>query len=374
MSLLGLRAKRPIESQSFSLTHSLLQEQIMLTAEEKIRYARHTSLSQVGEAGQLRLKKAKVLIVGVGGLGCPVAQYLVAAGVGVIGLIDHDVVSVSNLQRQILFSSTDIGKAKVQVAAERLKPLNPNVEIRAYNEVLDTNNVLDIFQNFQIIVDGTDNFQSKYLINDACVLQGKPMVSASIHKFEGQLSVFNYQNGPTYRCLFPTYHGEDPNNCEEVGVMGVLPGILGTLQATEVIKIILELGDVLSGKLKLVDTLSGEDQIILFDRKEDEIEKVKMQGLVSVSGVCEVVSQSESAQIYLDVRALAETPRLSFERVINIPMEQLSSRYDEIPTGVEVIVCCQTGKRSQQAIAYLEMEYGFENLTNLEGGILTLKK
>ncbi len=200
------------------------------------------------------------------------------------------------------------------------------------------------------------------------------MVSASIHKFQGQLSVFNYQDGPTYRCLFPKYHGEDPNNCEAVGVIGVLPGILGTLQAAEVIKIIVGLGEVLSGKLKLVDTLTMEDQIILFDRKEEEIEKVKKQGLVSVSEVCEVVSESESAPIYLDVRALTETPRLSFERVINIPMEQLSSRYDEIPTDREVIVCCQTGKRSQQAIAYLEMEFGFENLKNLEGGILTLKK
>jgi sulfur-carrier protein adenylyltransferase/sulfurtransferase len=345
-----------------------------LTAEERIRYARHTSLDLVGEDGQLLLKKARVLIVGVGGLGCPAALYLAAAGVGVIGLIDHDVVSASNLQRQILFTTNDIGRSKVQVASERLRALNPNVEIRAYNEALSTQNALAVFNDFEIILDGTDNFQSKYLINDTCILLGKPMVSASIHKFQGQLSVFNYQNGPSYRCLFPEYHGEDPNNCEAVGVIGVLPGILGTMQAVEVIKIILGLGKVLSGKLKLVDTLTMEDQMIEFDRQEIEIEKVKSRGLESAALVCDDAIDIKYEVVYLDVRAANEMPKMQEGNVICIPMDQLSARYDEIPTDVEVIVCCQTGKRSQQAIAYLEMEFGFENLKNLEGGIMKLIK
>lgn len=344
----------------------------MLSEEEKNRYDRHISLEQIGTDGQLKLKASSVLVVGVGGLGCPVAEYLTAAGVGTIGLIDHDVVEESNLQRQVLYTVDDIGKPKVEAAKARLEAMNPNVTIEIIQQALDADLALELFKNYDVIVDGTDNFQSKYLINDASLLTGKPMVSASIYKFQGQLSVFNYKDGPSYRCLFPEHHELDANNCIEAGVIGVLPGMLGTMQASEVLKIILQVGEVHSGKLKLVDTLTLEDQIISFERNEDQIELVKNHGIKAMSIECEVLQITDEA-MYLDVREPFEMPQLEKDLLMHIPLNQLSERYEEIPKDQDIVVCCQSGLRSRKAISYLRDNFGYQNLTNLEGGIQKLE-
>ncbi|MEP0366303.1 MAG: HesA/MoeB/ThiF family protein [Cyclobacteriaceae bacterium] len=340
----------------------------MLRKEEISRYKRHLVLDQVGGDGQQKLKSAKVLIVGMGGLGCPVAQYLVAAGVGSLTLIDPDLVDESNLHRQILFSSADVGQPKVEVALKKLNELNPFVKITTHQTLFSLENAQTLVSQVDMVVDGTDNFQSKYLINDACVLENKPMISASIFKFEGQLSVFNYQNGPTYRCAFPQ-ESSGLDNCEEVGVLGVLPGVLGTMQAVEVLKIILGIGDVLAGKLKLINTLSAHDQIIEFDRDEGAVIAIKKRGLRTIENKCEL----DHDAFYLDVRNLYELPVLNASSMLQIPLKELEKRYTEIPRNRDVKVVCQSGMRSKQAIKILESKFGFNNLTNLEGGILSLE-
>jgi len=229
-----------------------------LTPEEKYRYSRHLLLEEVGLEGQEKLKEAKVLVIGAGGLGCPVLLYLAAAGVGTIGVIDFDTIDASNLQRQTLFSTDDVGRSKAEVAKEKLNANNPFINVIAYNEELTNKNSLEIFSAFDIIVDGTDNFHTRYMVNDACLIANKPFVYGAIHKFEGQVSVFNYQEGPTYRCLFPNppEAGSIPS-CSEVGVVGILPGIIGTQQANQVIKIILQIGQVLSGRLMIYNALQS---------------------------------------------------------------------------------------------------------------------
>src|SRR5690606_19253182 len=214
------------------------------------RYSRHIILSEIGQAGQDKLLSAKVLVIGAGGLGCPVLQYLAAAGIGTLGIIDFDVVEISNLQRQVLFGTSSLGKNKAEAAKKHLEDLNPEISIMAYAEKLTYQNALELFKNYDIIVDGSDNFETRYLVNDACIITNKPLVFGAIYKFEGQVSVFNYQNGPSYRCLFPNPPQKDTvPNCSEIGVLGVLPGIIGSMQANEVLKIILGIGSTLSGKL-----------------------------------------------------------------------------------------------------------------------------
>ena len=242
----------------------------MLSKNELKRYNRHIIMSEIGINGQKKLKSAKVLVIGAGGLGCPVLQYITAAGVGTIGICDFDFVDESNLQRQILFNTEDIGKAKAKVAAQKLSLLNPNVKIITHNQKLDKTNVLDIFKDYDIIVDGSDNFPTRFLVNDACVILGKILVFGAIYKFEGQISVFNYKNGPTYRCLIPEEPLISENiSCSQVGVIGVLPGIIGSYQANEVVKIIAEIGDVMSGKILLIDTLRMEHNIIEINRNNE---------------------------------------------------------------------------------------------------------
>ena len=204
------------------------------------RYNRHIILSEIGQAGQDKLSNAKVLVIGAGGLGCPVLQYLAAAGIGTIGIVDFDIVDISNLQRQVLFGTSSLGKNKAEAAKQRLEDLNNEISIIAYPEKLTHKNAIDLFNQYDIIVDGTDNFETRYLVNDACIITNKPLVFGAIYKFEGQVSVFNYQNGPSYRCLFPSppKEGTVPN-CSEIGVLGVLPGIIGSMQANEVLKIII---------------------------------------------------------------------------------------------------------------------------------------
>ena len=242
---------------------------------EKNRYSRHILLDKVGLEGQEKLKAAKVMVIGAGGLGCPVLQYLTAAGVGTIGIIDFDVVDETNLQRQILFTVNDIGINKAMAAENRLKQLNPHITFNVYPEKLSTQNALDLFSEYDIIVDGTDNFSTRYLVNDACVITEKPLVYGAIYKFEGQVTVFNYKGGPTYRCLFPEppKAGSVPN-CSEIGVIGVLPGLIGTKQANEVIKLILEIGEPLSGKLVTYDSLNNTTLTLNINRSEEQVQKV----------------------------------------------------------------------------------------------------
>lgn len=239
------------------------------------RYSRHITLSEVGLIGQLKIAESKILVIGAGGLGAPLLLYLTAAGVGTIGIVDFDTVSLSNLQRQVLFREQDLDLNKADIAKELLSTRNSELNITSYPVALTTSNALEIIKPYDIVVDCTDNFRTRYLINDACIKLNKPFVFAAIYKFEGQLSVFNYAEGPTYRCLFPTppKAGEVPN-CEEAGVMGVLPGILGTYQANEVLKMILNLGEVLSGKLVSINLLTNQQNSFQFRRNESLVKQV----------------------------------------------------------------------------------------------------
>lgn len=334
------------------------------------RYDRQIKLAEVGEEGQQKLDSAKVLIVGAGGLGCPAALYLAAAGVGNIGIIDHDTVDETNLHRQILFTEKDIGKSKAKVAKEALAQHNSTVSIHTFTYRLDEHNILDVIRDYDIILDGTDNFQTKYLINDACVKIGKPFIGASIYKYQGQLSVFNFRNGPTYRCLYPTHHHKDNNNCEETGVLGVLPGLMGTMQAAEALKVILGVGTVLSGQVKIMDTLTMQEQMINFTRNEEEVERIKNKPLQAEIGTCQIENENV---LYLDVREPFEQPRPTNERLLEIPIGELKDRISEIPKDEKVHVYCQSGIRSKKAIALLEKEYGFDNLVDA-GGIEELIK
>ncbi|WP_418501555.1 ThiF family adenylyltransferase [Flagellimonas sp.] len=332
------------------------------------RYDRQIKLTEVGYKGQKKLHNAKVLIVGVGGLGCPAAMYLAGAGVGNIGLMDHDKVDLSNLHRQVLFQESDVGRSKSVVAKERLEKQNSEVKFQVYEEPLTIENAESIIQQYDIVLDGTDNFETKYLINDACILADKPWVYASIYKNEGQLAVFNYKNGPTYRCVFPKSTRQNIS-CETTGVLGVLPGILGSLQAAEVIKMILGAGEVLSGKLKLINMMQASEQTIKLNKRPEEVEKIRKGGIAPVYIDCDL---KDKEQWYLDVREAFEQPKPKGKKVLSIPMGDLISRYQEIPNNQEVFVFCQSGKRSKNAIEILKNEFGFHNLKNVEGGIETI--
>ncbi len=329
------------------------------------RYDRQIKLTEIDDKGQKKLQQSSVLIIGMGGLGCPTAQYLTAAGIGHLGLLDHDIIDVTNLHRQILYAEHNVNRSKAEVAKEVLSKHNSEIRLTSLNQRIDESNALEIIEKYDIILDGTDNFQTKYLINDACVLLDKPFIGASIYKYQGQLSVFNFQGGPTYRCLYP-HHLKDNNNCEDTGVLGVLPGLMGILQATETLKMILGIGNVLSGKLKLVDTLSGSEQLIQFHRNERQVQLVKSRPLQLEQIDCTL---SGDTKTYLDVRESYEEPRPKHPRLINIPLNELSERQGEIPKSTEVHVFCQSGIRSKKAILLLQKEFGFTNLVNVEGGI-----
>lgn len=359
-----------------------------LTDKEKYRYSRHLLLDKVGEVGQEKLKAAKVLVIGAGGLGCPVLQYLTAAGVGTIGIIDFDVVDETNLQRQILFTVNDIGKNKAITAKERLEQLNPFVKFEVYPQKLTSKNALEIFKHYDVVVDGTDNFSTRYLVNDACVITQKPLVYGSIYKFEGQVSVFNYQGGPTYRCLFPEppKTGSVPN-CSDVGVIGVLPGLIGTQQANEVLKVILEIGLPLSGKLLIYDALQSSSISIKINRSEEQIEKVlagkndfennnydlfcgikpiQVKDEISSTELKELM-QHETLQL-LDVREEWEQPKIENYEMLNIPLQKIPFSLEQIDKTKKTVVICQHGVRSLKAIEFLKNN-GYTNLINLTGGM-----
>mgnify|MGYP003630970490 CR=1 FL=1 len=353
----------------------------MIINEKMDRYNRHIILDEIGQAGQDRITAAKVLVIGAGGLGCPALQYLVAAGVGTIGIVDYDTVDESNLQRQILYGTASIGKKKVVAAKERLHQLNPTISINTYAEKLVAENIVRIFKDYDIIVDGTDNFPARYLINDASILLHKPLVYGAIYKFEGQVTVFNYQDGPSYRCLFPNppQKGSVPN-CSEIGVLGVLPGIIGTMQANEVLKLILGIGTSLSRKLYCLNALTNQSMNIAIKRDEAIIEEVKQRGfnfeIIEDTTFCfNVASEIEIVQItseeniqFIDVRALSEMPRIELKDVLEIPLPQLVEKLHLISSNKKIIVFCKSGIRSKQAVSILQ-QHNISNCYSLKEGV-----
>jgi len=351
----------------------------MLTEKEKQRYLRHILLKEIGEAGQLKLKQAKVLVIGAGGLACPALQYLAAAGVGRIGVIDDDLVDSSNLQRQILFSEKNIGEPKVIAAKNRLQEMNSSIEIIAYNERLTAKNAPVLFPAYDIIVEGSDNFTTKYLANDAAVLAGKPLVFGSIFKFDGQVSVFNYLNGPTYRCLFPEPgSAEEMPSCSEVGVLGILPGIIGNLQANEVLKMILGIGNVLSGKLLLFDALEMQTRILPFSKNPDVVVK-ELEETDSSCGTTTLESISYQEYISAPENYTLLDVRTEKERAIrhigglHIPLPELQDRYKELHSHNNLLIYCSSGLRSTKAISKLKDYFTEKEMYNLEGGLKKVK-
>jgi molybdopterin/thiamine biosynthesis adenylyltransferase/rhodanese-related sulfurtransferase len=381
-----------------------------LTNDEIARYSRHLILPEVGMEGQQKLKAAKVLCVGTGGLGAPLALYLAAAGVGTIGLVDFDTVDASNLQRQVIHSTATVGMLKVDSAEIMLKGLNPHLNVVKYNTMLTSANALEIFKDFDVIADGTDNFQTRYLVNDACVLTGKPNAYGSIFRFEGQASVFGTKEGPCYRCLYP----EPPPpglvpSCAEGGVLGILPGLVGIIQATEVIKLILKIGDPLIGRLLLVDALGMSFRTLKLRKNPDcpvcgthptvtelidydqfcgvpkptevgplEVAQNQAVGdLPVVDGIPQISVEAFKRKLdakedifVLDVREPHEYPIANLGAPL-IPVGSLEGRVAELASvkDKEIIVHCRSGARSQKAAVILK-NAGFSNVSNLTGGIL----
>lgn len=366
-------------------------ENISFSAAELSRYNRHLIIPGFGIEAQKKLKAGKVLVVGSGGLGSPVLLYLAAAGVGTIGIVDFDVVDDSNLQRQVLFGVNEVGTPKVEAAKARLQSLNPHIEIKTYNTQLTSQNALDIIKDYDVVADGTDNFPTRYLVNDACVLLNKPNIYASIFQFEGQVSVFNYTDtkgvtGPNYRDLYPTPPppGLVPN-CAEGGVLGVLPGIIGSLQANEVIKVITGAGETLSGRFFVFDALNFESRTFNI-RKNDAAPEItrlidyeQFCGMKAVEKPIKEISveefgrwknSGEDIQV-IDVREPDEFEQVNIGATL-IPLATVSSHADVISRDKKVVVHCKMGGRSAKAIRELEEKFGFENLYNLKGGITAL--
>ncbi|UQD54934.1 HesA/MoeB/ThiF family protein [Flavobacterium sp. K5-23] len=348
------------------------------------RYSRQIILPEIGVLGQQKLQKARVLVIGAGGLGCPVLQNLAAAGVGFIGIVDGDMVEETNLHRQLLYTLKDCGKSKAVTAAEAIQELNPDVEVRVFNEFFKKENAFEIVGDYQIIVDCTDTIGIRYLINDVSIVKNIPVVYASIYKFEGQVSVFNYKNGPSYRCLFPQTEslGSVPN-CVASGVLGVLPNTLGSFQATEVLKIILEIGTVLSGKLLLYDGLHYQTQLIDFNKNPAAIEEGLTNGLTIQQQDSNNVNENISAATFIekcrldnclviDIREDYEEPKWEATNVVNVPISSLESYCNQLDKNKEIVLFCQSGQRSQLALAYLKKE-GFIKLSHLENGIESIK-
>ncbi|RIA09926.1 adenylyltransferase/sulfurtransferase [Flavobacteriaceae bacterium MAR_2010_72] len=348
------------------------------------RYSRHIQLSEVGSKGQDQISNAKVLVVGAGGLGCPVLQYLVAAGVGTLGIIDFDVVEESNLQRQVLFGTSSLGANKAIAAKKRLEDLNPTITIIAYQARLTSTNALELFKDYDLIVDGTDNFATRYLINDASILCDKPFVYGAIYKFEGQVSVFNYNNGPSYRCLFPTL----PNvtsaiNCSEIGVLGVLPGIIGTMMANEVLKMILGFEQVLSGKLLCYSSRTAETTILKINKVQSNFDTTLIQKELALDQYEDdfcgdpnmEISSEDLVQLgdvqFIDVREHHELPKFELENCVQIPLATLNKNIDKLDLTKPLVVFCQTGIRSLKAVEQLRQR-NTNTSFSLKGGVQTL--
>jgi adenylyltransferase/sulfurtransferase len=376
------------------------QPGLELNNDEVRRYSRHLIMPEVGVEGQRKLKKARVLCIGAGGLGSPASLYLAAAGVGTLGLVDFDAVDFSNLQRQILYSTDDVGRPKLRAASDRLRGLNPNIRVVSHETALNSANALDIFRDYDMVVDGADNFPTRYLVNDACVLLGKPNVYGSIFRFDGQVSIFATKNGPCYRCLYP----EPPPpglvpSCAEGGVLGVLPGVVGTIQATEAIKLILGAGDPLIGRLLLFDALQMKFRTLKLQRDPACPvcgDQPTVKQLIDYEQFCGITPQVKAADqgrlpaeleitvtelkerldrhevFVLDVREPREFEINRIPGATLIPLGELSKRLDELPAGADapdIVVQCKSGVRSAKAVNMLR-EKGFTRVKNLRGGIL----
>ncbi|MGH9570389.1 MAG: molybdopterin-synthase adenylyltransferase MoeB [Candidatus Angelobacter sp.] len=365
-----------------------------LSNEEVLRYSRHLIMPEVGMEGQQKLKAARVLCIGAGGLGSPVALYLTAAGVGTLGLVDFDVVDFTNLQRQVIHFTSDVGKPKLESAKQKIAAINPFVNVKTFETKLTSDNALHIFADFDIIVDGTDNFPTRFLVNDACVFTGKPNVYGSIFRFEGQASVFAARNGPCYRCLYP----EPPPpglvpSCAEGGVLGILPGLVGLIQATEAIKLILGNGDPLIGRLLLIDALGMKFRELKLRKNPDcvvcgknptvtkLIDYDEFCGLrgqektVNQSGIPEISVEELKRRldakedfVLLDVREPHEYQICNLNGKL-IPLNDLSKRVGELDPAKEMVVHCRSGQRSARAVMFLR-QAGFSKASNLAGGIL----
>jgi sulfur-carrier protein adenylyltransferase/sulfurtransferase len=376
-------------------TVQTLPDSATLNKDEILRYSRHLIMPEVGMDGQQKLKAAKVLCIGTGGLGSPLALYLAAAGVGTIGLVDFDVVDFTNLQRQIIHTTADVGRPKLDSAIEKLEAINPFINIRRFDTLLNSSNALEIFRDFDIIVDGTDNFPTRYLVNDACVLSGKPNVYGSIFRFEGQASVFATKEGPCYRCLYP----EPPPpglvpSCAEGGVLGILPGLVGVIQATEAIKLILGKGEPLIGRLLLVDALGMRFRELKL-RKNPECpacgthptvtELIDYQQFCGIRGEETPVAASslipeiqpeelkrrldaKEDVFVLDVREPHEYQICNLGGYL-IPLGDLPKRVNELDSSREIVAHCRSGVRSGKAVDFLR-QAGFKKVWNLAGGIL----
>lgn len=365
----------------------------ILTSTELARYARHIAIPEFGKEGQQKLKAAKVLVIGAGGLGSPVLLYLAAAGVGTIGIVDFDTVDDSNLQRQVLYTVEDIGQSKADTAKKKLVALNPHITINVYNTPFTKENALSIIKNYDIVADGTDNFPTRYLTNDACVLAGKVNVYASIFRFEGQVSVFNYldkngERGPNYRDLFPKPPppGMVPS-CAEGGVLGVLPGIIGSMQANEVIKVITGVGIPLSGRLFLFDAASFITRVLKIKKKPDTL----ITELINYEQFCGIVPKQQNGMKEITVQELKKWKedqkdfqlidvRESYEwEIANLEAEliqlgTLPQQLEKIKKDIPVVIHCRSGSRSASAIQFLQDQHGYTNLYNLKGGILAWAK
>jgi len=343
------------------------------------RYTRQTILKGFGTENQLKLTKAKVLVVGAGGLGVPVLTYLNAMGVGSIGIVDNDVVSITNLHRQVLYSERDIGKSKVTAAKEKLMAQNPNTEIVVFNKFLNTKNALEIIADFDIVVDASDNFPTRYLVNDACVILKKPFVYGALHGYEGQVSVFNYKDGPTYRCLFPNMPNENEvPNCNEHGVLGIIPGIIGNLQALETIKVLTGIGEVLSGKLLIFDGLQQSYQKIKFKLQPENLKIEKLHDFYKWNDPCEIVPTIEAKEIQkllvdnaqiIDVRTIQEFENYHLPNSVHIPLKELKAKSDKINFSLPVYLLCQSGKRSETALKQLREQHPESSLFSILGGL-----
>ena len=360
-----------------------------LSHDEVLRYSRHLILPEVGVEGQEKLKGARVLLVGAGGLGSPAALYLAAAGVGTLGLVDGDRVDATNLQRQILHGSADVGRPKVQSAADRLRGINPHVRIEGYEERLTSANALEIVRGYDLVIDGSDNFPTRYLVNDACVLSGKPLIYGAIFRFDGQASVFGAPGGPCYRCLFADPPPPDlVPSCAEAGVLGVLPGIIGSIQAAEAIKWILGLGESLVGRLLLFDALKLEFRELAIAKDPDcpvcgshptvtsLIDYEAFCGMPGAGAAIAELSARELAAerkqgrslLVVDVREPHEIALAPFPEVLHIPLRQLPGRLRELDPHLPVVTVCHHGQRSLRAREIL-VAAGFGNVRSLAGGI-----
>lgn len=367
---------------------------VELSTDEIARYSRHLILPEFGMEGQKKLKASSVLLVGTGGLGSPAAMYLAAAGVGRIGIVDYDVVDESNLQRQVIHGQSTVGEKKVESAKKRLKDINPLVEVNTYDTLITSENVLEIVRDYDVVADGTDNFPTRYLINDACVILNKPNVYASIFRFEGQLTVFHQDDGPCYRCLYP----EPPPpglvpSCAEGGVIGILPGILGVLQATEVVKIITGLGETMNGRLLTFDSLSMKFKELKLRRDHDcavcgdsptvtePIDYVQFCGMPQNDHQTEAqASEVDITPLQLqerlksnhmkliDVREPHEWDIARIDGATLIPLGEIEGRLQSLPLDEEIVLYCKMGGRSMKALGMLR-EHGYTQLRNLKGGI-----